>query len=128
MKNRDLLCATVFVLLNFLMYRGIEWLVWIFLVPLIILSIYCSLRETLVFGSIAIALTGYIWLWWLSFHSIQLFALALLTFYLFFISLVALFMGVSRLSLARSIVAAIATYAVTSLVLAPIYAALLRLG
>ncbi|RLE75648.1 MAG: hypothetical protein DRJ56_05385, partial [Thermoprotei archaeon] len=44
------------------------------------------------------------------------------------VMLVALFMGVSRLSLVRSIAAAIATYAVTSLVLAPMYAALLRLG
>jgi len=44
------------------------------------------------------------------------------------VMLVALFMGVSRLSLTRSIIAAIATYAVTSLVLAPMYAALLRLG
>jgi apolipoprotein N-acyltransferase len=84
MKNTHLFYAFSFLLLNVLMYSGAEWLVWVFLVPLIILSVRCSFRDLILSGSIAVLLAGYRWLWWLQLNTIQTLLIGLTSLYVFF--------------------------------------------
>ena len=88
MKFHDIVSSVLFLALMFLLWAGIELLVWVIFVPLIVLALKGSFRGIIFFGSIVILLTGVYWLSWIMLYDVKTFLLALFSCYVFFMTFV----------------------------------------
>ena len=82
--RRDVFWAMLFLLLMASMYLGVEWLVWVVMVPLILIAVRGSPGSMFFIGSIVVLLNGYLWLGWLKLYNNRTLVIGLACWYLFY--------------------------------------------